>query len=163
MIWFLILWPVWADPSTNGLPNEECIEEAPSMDSAEQTGQQLYQTNCQSCHQADGLGKAKIYPPLTNSEWVQTDPKVLANVLLRGLSGEIYVGGERYASYMSAYGKDLSDKELQTLIHYVQTEFGYPTEKENVSLLDEDDIAKIRAAQQKRVKGMNGLKAISEE
>jgi mono/diheme cytochrome c family protein len=163
MIWLLILLPVWADPSTDGLPNEECAEETPITNTEEQTGKQLYQAHCQNCHQADGTGIIRIYPPLTNSEWVQANPKVLAHIVLRGLSGKIYVGGERYASYMSAYGKDLSDKELQTLIHYIQIEFGYPTEKEKVSLLDEDDIAMIRASQQKRIKGMEGLEAISKE
>lgn len=167
MIWLSILLPLWADPadgpSNDGFPNEECAEKAATSALEEKTGESIYQATCQSCHQANGSGTAGVYPPLTNSEFVKGDPKILAHIILRGLSGEIYVNEERYASYMSAYGKKLSDKEMQQLIYYVQSEFGYPDEKDKVSLMDEKEIATIRANNKGRIKGMKALNAITAE
>ncbi len=162
MIWLWMLFPLWADP-TDGLPNEECAENAPTSVIEENNGKNLYQNACQKCHKADGAGMDGMFPPLINSEFVTGDPKILAHIILRGLSGEIYVNEKRYASYMSGYGKKLSDEEIQQLLYYVQTEFGYPNEKDKVSLISTEDIAFIRANYKGRIKGMKGLNAITEE
>ena len=163
MILLLMCMTIWAEP-VDGTPieglNKECTEESPTTDTDQKTGKSVYQATCQSCHQANGSGTQGVYPPLTNSEFVNGDPQLLAHIILRGLSGEIYVNNERYASYMSAYGKKLSDKEIQELIYYIQTEFG-STKKENIQLMDEKEIETIRTAKQGRIKGMKGIKAIN--
>ena len=163
MILLLMCMTIWAEPidgtTTEGL-NKECTEEPPTTDTDQKTGKSLYQATCQSCHQANGSGTQGVYPPLTNSEFVNGDPQILAHIILRGLSGEIYVNNERYASYMSAYGKKLSDKEIQKLIHYVQTEFG-SAKKEDIQFMDEKEITTIREAKQGRIKGMKGIEAIN--
>ena len=155
------LFTAFAEPEA-GLPSEECAEEAPELTSQEPSGEKIYQQICTTCHKADGSGVEDVYPPLLDAELVKGDPKVLAHIILRGLSGEIFVKEKRYASYMSAYGQDLSDKEIQQLILFVQQEFGYPTEKEKATPLSEIEIANIRAQKLRRVKGTKGLNQITE-
>ena len=53
----------------------------------------------------------------------------MTETLLRGVSGTIYVNEQRYASYMSPYGKELTDAEILQLITYIRTEINdYPTD-----------------------------------
>ena len=99
------------------LPSGECANNAQS--SVESTGKQLYETHCASCHQADGSGEAGFFPPLVDTPWVK-DGNAFTHILFRGLSGTIEVNGGRYASYMSPYGKDLTDNDVYEIIHYVQ-------------------------------------------
>ena len=45
-------------------------------------GKQLFNANCVACHQANGKGLPGLFPPLDGSEWVNGDPRVLANIML---------------------------------------------------------------------------------
>ena len=98
----------------------ECATEVEST-AVQSSGKELYEAHCVSCHEADGTGEKGFFPPVVATPWVE-NPAALTEVLLRGVSGTIYVNGERYASYMSPYGQDLTDAELIQLISYVRTE-----------------------------------------
>ena len=39
------------------------------------------------------LGIAGQYPPLAGSRWATSDPGLIANIILKGLKGEIVVKG----------------------------------------------------------------------
>ena len=52
-------------------------------------GKQVFAGNCVACHQATGLGLPGVFPPLDGSEWVTGDERMLANILLHGISGPI--------------------------------------------------------------------------
>ena len=82
------------------------------------TGEQAYREICAMCHGVDGAGRPGIFPPLVPSEW-GADEKIVANVILRGLSGVIYVSGQRYASAMPSYRKELSDEEVLGIVQYL--------------------------------------------
>lgn len=89
-----------------------------------QTGQgtdakQLFNANCVACHQASGQGLPGVFPPLDGSEWVAGDERILANILLHGISGDITVKGTAYKSAMPAFGQ-LSDSELAALASHVR-------------------------------------------
>ena len=89
-----------------------------------QTGQgtdakQLFNANCVACHQASGQGLPGVFPPLDGSEWVAGDERILANILLHGISGDITVKGTAYKSAMPAFGQ-LSDTELAALASHVR-------------------------------------------
>ncbi len=77
-------------------------------------GKQLFTAHCAACHQASGLGLPGVFPPLAGSEWVVGDERVLANILLHGIEGEIIVAGVTYKGAMPAF-RQLGDVELAAL------------------------------------------------
>ena len=68
-------------------------------------GKQVYTANCVACHQATGAGLPSVFPPLDDSEWVIGEPRVLANILLHGVDGELTVKGTAYKGAMPAFGQ----------------------------------------------------------
>ena len=100
------------------------------------SGAEVYQETCAMCHGKDGRGTPGVFPPLL-SEWA-ADEVVLANIILRGVVGEIYVSGARYASAMPGFEKELSNEDVLAVISYVQSLNG----KE--STLREETVQEIR-------------------
>jgi len=86
-------------------------------------GKQLYGAKCAACHQGSGLGVAGVFPPLAASEWVTGDEKILANILLHGVNGEMVVKGNTYKGAMPAW-KSLSDDELAAVLTYIRSDWG---------------------------------------
>ena len=68
---------------------------------AQDNGKALYEQHCSSCHKKNEKGLMRIYPPLLESEWLQSD-STLINLALNGLSGEILVKGRNYDKEMPA-------------------------------------------------------------
>lgn len=83
-------------------------------------GKQVFTANCVACHQAAGTGVAGVFPPLDGSEWVKGDPRVLANILLHGVEGELTVKGATYKGSMPAFAR-LGDAELAAVANYVRS------------------------------------------
>jgi mono/diheme cytochrome c family protein len=91
---------------------------APAVD-----GKQLFGAKCAACHQATGLGVPGVFPPLAGSEWVLGDEKILSNILLHGINGEIQVKGNPYKGAMPAWHA-LSDDELAAVLTYIRSDWG---------------------------------------
>ncbi len=91
---------------------------APAVD-----GKQVYGAKCASCHQANGLGVAGVFPPLAGAEWVVGSEKVLISLLLHGVQGEIVVKGNTYRGVMPAFG-NLPDEEIAAVLSYIRSEWG---------------------------------------
>ena len=85
-------------------------------------GKQIFGGKCASCHQATGLGVAGVFPPVAGSEWVMGDEKILTNILLHGIVGEIEVKGNKYKGVMPAWNA-LSDDELAGVMTYIRAEW----------------------------------------
>jgi mono/diheme cytochrome c family protein len=86
-------------------------------------GKQIYGGKCAGCHQASGAGVAGVFPPLVGSEWVTGDEKILTNILLHGINGEIEVNGKLYKGVMPAWGM-LTDDEIAGVISYIRSDWG---------------------------------------
>lgn len=91
---------------------------APAVD-----GKQLYAAKCVACHQGSGLGVAGVFPPVAASEWVLGDEKILTNILLHGVNGEMIVKGNKYNGLMPPW-KSLSDAELSAVLSYIRSDWG---------------------------------------
>lgn len=103
----------------------EEIEEAPAEFSAESSilkGKKIYSQNCLACHQADGQGIAKVFPPLANSDYLNADVDRAIDVVVNGMSGEVDVNGETYNSVMPA--QRLSDEDVAAVLNYVYSSWG---------------------------------------
>lgn len=85
-------------------------------------GKQVFTANCVACHQATGKGLPGVFPPLDGSEWVTGEPRILANILLHGVTGEMTVAGHVFKGAMPSFGK-LSDAELAAVASYVRSDW----------------------------------------
>lgn len=83
-------------------------------------GAQVYTANCVACHQASGKGLPGVFPNLDGSDWVARDPRVIINILLHGITGQMTVNGAVYNGAMPAFGH-LSDAELAAVASHVRS------------------------------------------
>jgi len=86
-------------------------------------GKQIFGSKCAACHQATGQGVAGVFPPLAGVAWVTGDEKVLINILLHGVNGELKVNGVDYNGAMPAW-KSMSDGELAAVMSYIRSAWG---------------------------------------
>jgi mono/diheme cytochrome c family protein len=85
-------------------------------------GKTVFTANCVACHQATGTGVPGVFPPLDGSEWVQADRRVVINILLHGIEGEIKVKDTVYKSAMPSFDK-FSDAEVAAVATYIRTQW----------------------------------------
>ncbi len=104
-------------------------------------GKRVFTNKCQVCHQQTGTGVPGVYPPLAGSDWMGKSPEILVRIVLNGLAGEITVNGNQYNSAMTAFGAELSDKQIAEVLSYVRNSWGneYP-------LIEESEVTAIREA-----------------
>jgi len=81
-------------------------------------GRQLYLNNCSNCHQKDGSGLARLYPPIAGSDYFRSDPARAICIVRNGLSGEIFVNGISFNQPMPG-NTDLSNLEIAELMTYL--------------------------------------------
>jgi mono/diheme cytochrome c family protein len=82
-------------------------------------GKQVFAGNCVACHQATGKGLPGVFPPLDGSEWVAGDERVVANILLHGIDGDITVAGNTFKGQMPSFAQ-LDDAQLAAVASYVR-------------------------------------------
>jgi nitrite reductase (NO-forming) len=82
-----------------------------------QFGQRVYESNCQACHQAGGVGIARAFPPLTGSDFLNADHQRAIDILLHGMSGKIKVNDLEYDGYMPSIG--LSNDEIANVLTFL--------------------------------------------
>ena len=83
-------------------------------------GKQLFNAQCVTCHQVSGQGLPGVFPPLDGSEWVNGDERIVANILLHGINGELAVAGTTYKGMMPAFGH-LGNEQLAAVASYVRS------------------------------------------
>ncbi len=102
-------------------------------------GGQVYQRNCQACHQAEGQGIPGAFPPLVETDWVTGSKDRLVRVVLHGLQGPIEVRGEQYDGVMQPFGH-LSDQHVAAVLTYIRQDWG-----NDASEVTEEEVAAIRS------------------
>lgn len=85
-------------------------------------GMQIYMENCANCHQINGTGLGKIYPPLYKSDYLANKDQVM--YLIRyGIDGPIIVNGQLYNRHMPG-NSNLMDFDIAALTTYIYTKWG---------------------------------------
>ncbi len=107
-------------------------------------GVRTYTSNCQTCHQADGLGREGVYPPLAETQWTTGDKGRLVRLLLNGMRGPIVVAGVEYNNIMTPHGH-LSDDQIAAVLTHVRTSYGNAS-----SAVTPSEVAAVRAANTKK-------------
>ena len=69
------------------------------------------------------MGVIGMNPPLSKTQWVIGDKKVLIGILLKGMKQELEIGDEYYSNPMPAQSH-LSDAEMAAVLTYVRSHFG---------------------------------------
>jgi mono/diheme cytochrome c family protein len=110
---------------------------APAQAGALVDGAQVFSANCAACHQATGLGIAGAFPPLAASEWVLGSPKVLTQILLHGVDGNLTVLGKTYAGQMPAFKEKLSDAEIAAVATHIRNQWGNSSAPVAAALVEE--------------------------
>lgn len=107
-------------------------------------GKALFAAQCAACHQATGKGLPGVFPPLDGSEWVHGDARVLANILLHGINGEITVAGTAYQGSMPAFAQ-LSDQELAGIASFIRASWSNQAEPLDAALFERERSASDRS------------------
>ncbi|SDD97884.1 Cytochrome c, mono-and diheme variants [Cupriavidus sp. YR651] len=85
-------------------------------------GKALFTANCAACHQDAGTGVPGVFPPLDGSEWVNADSRIVINILLHGIEGEIKVKDIAYKGTMPSFAK-FSDAEVAAVATYIRSQW----------------------------------------
>ena len=100
-------------------------------------GKRLYEIYCANCHQKDGKGLARLYPPLKNSDYmILNKDKVICGIRY-GQQGEIMVNGVLFNQPMPA-NLSITDLEIAEIATYIYTEFA-----DSVQIITINDVKKI--------------------
>src|SRR6201993_3935557 len=103
-----------------GGPGEQAVELSPR-----DRGKKFFSANCQTCHQANGLGVPGQYPPLAGSEFTTGGSRRMAMIVLKGLQGPVEVKGQQYGTaVMQPWDKTLTDKQIGDVMTYERSEWG---------------------------------------
>ena len=115
----------------------------PAAAGATVDGKAMFAAHCSACHQATGKGIAGVFPPLDGSEWVQGDTRILANILLHGITGKISVAGADYNGAMPAF-QQLNDAELAAVASYVRGTWSNKAQALPATLFEQERKASTR-------------------
>jgi mono/diheme cytochrome c family protein len=102
-------------------------------------GRAIYDHACVSCHELDGSGAPRIYPPLPGNALLQSaDPSSTLRIILDGAQS-ITTQRAPNAGSMPGYAKQLSDQQLAEVTNYIRNAWG-----NSASLVTADQVAKAR-------------------
>ena len=87
-------------------------------------GEKLYKGACITCHETDGSGAPRIYPPLPGNANLQSaDPASALRVILDGAETITTPRAPNKGS-MPAYAKKMSDQEIADVTTYIRNAWG---------------------------------------
>lgn len=97
---------------------------SPKFDQYYVQGQKLYEKHCSNCHQKDGSGLGRVYPPLSNSDYMGENFSDVLCLMRHGITGEIFVNGQQYNQPMPGIS-NLSDLEIAEIATYIFNTWGH--------------------------------------
>ncbi len=86
-------------------------------------GKAIYAKTCQACHQENGQGVPKAFPPLAKADVLNNNVDGAINGVLNGRKGELVVNGEKYNAEMAPLGSTLNDAEIAAVLTYVYSQW----------------------------------------
>ena len=111
-----------------------------SQANAAADGKAIFNTNCSSCHQANGQGVPGTFPPLAgNPDITAADPSKVIGIVLHGLNAPITVKGTKYPGGMPAWRSQLSNAEVAAVLTYVRSSWG-----NKAAAVTEKDVAAVK-------------------
>jgi cytochrome c551 len=87
-------------------------------------GEQLYLKNCSNCHQKDGTGLGRVYPPLANSDFMEKHFDEIPCLMKKGRRGAMTVNGDVYVQAMPGI-VSLTELEIAEISTYIYNSWGH--------------------------------------
>jgi cytochrome c551 len=81
-------------------------------------GETLYEKNCSNCHQKNGSGLGRLYPPLDSSDYMKKNFRDVICLMRNGKKGELIVNGKKYNQPMPGI-PSLTDLEIAEIATYI--------------------------------------------
>ena len=81
-------------------------------------GQALYLNHCSNCHQTNGTGLGRVYPPLHESDFMDNHFEEVICLIRHGKKGEIIVNEKSYIQGMPGISA-LTDLEIAEIATYI--------------------------------------------
>jgi mono/diheme cytochrome c family protein len=89
-----------------------------------EAGKAIYARACIACHEADGSGTPRIYPPLPgNANLLSADPASTLRIILDGAQTVTTPRAPNTGS-MPDYAKQLSDQQIADVTNYIRNSWG---------------------------------------
>lgn len=85
---------------------------------AQVQGERLYQQHCSNCHQPDGKGLARLYPPVAGSDFLHDNFERVICGIKYGMEGALTVNGVVYNQRMPGVPA-LTDAEVAQIATYI--------------------------------------------
>ncbi|MDA9491264.1 c-type cytochrome [Bradyrhizobium sp. CCBAU 11361] len=96
----------------------------PPDEATMKAGQAVYAKFCIACHEADGTGSPRIYPPLPANALLQSvNPSSTLRITLDG-AHTVTTPRAPNTGEMPAYAKQLSDEEIAAVANYIRNSWG---------------------------------------
>lgn len=96
----------------------------PPDDAEMKAGQAVYAKLCVACHEADGTGAPRIYPPLPGNALLQSNnPSSTLRIILDG-AHTLTTPRAPNAGEMPGYAKQLSNEEIAAVTNYIRNSWG---------------------------------------
>ncbi len=86
-------------------------------------GKALYTSYCSNCHQDNGEGLGKLYPPLAQSDYMMNKLPETICLIKNGIKGEIVVNDVAYNQQMPGISQ-LTNLEIAEISTYIYNSWG---------------------------------------
>lgn len=86
-------------------------------------GKRLFLEHCSNCHQENGTGLARLYPPLKGSDYLENNETKVICSIKNGQSGEITVNGILFNQPMPSNPR-LTNLEIAEITTYIYSTWG---------------------------------------
>jgi mono/diheme cytochrome c family protein len=115
-------------------------------------GKAIFNDSCAACHQANGKGVPRMFPPLAhNANVQQRDPTTVVRVILEGAQ-TVQTDKRPTPSTMPAYDWKLKDDQIAAVATYVRNAWG-----NSAPPVDAEKVGKLRATlHENRATGKDG-------
>jgi mono/diheme cytochrome c family protein len=81
-------------------------------------GEKLYNTHCSNCHQFNGKGLGRVYPPIDSSDYMTENVEEVICLIKHGKDGELLVNGKLYNQRMPGV-ETLTPLEIAEISTYI--------------------------------------------
>lgn len=100
-------------------------------------GQELYSIHCSNCHQTNGEGLGKLFPPIKSSDFMDKNFEQVICLMKNGISEPIMVNEVTFSQPMPGIS-ELTDLEIAEVATYIYNTWGH-----NKGYVDVKEVASI--------------------
>lgn len=100
-------------------------------------GEQLYIKHCSNCHQSNGTGLGRLYPPINKSDFMDNNFSKVICLIRNGIQGELIVNGVNFNQPMPGI-PSLTDLEVAEIATYI-----YNSEDHKRGIVEVKEVTRI--------------------